>query len=199
MDEHLQPQPGGAGGGHGLYFIDGQFAGQHDGVGRQPLSDEIERGRERHVRQGGPDHLARKTGLAHERRHGQILHDDGIRLHLALQLPQEPAGLIQLAGGDQGVECHEDAGALRMGQRGEGCQLSESEVLGLHARRKRLQPAVNGLRAGRQRGQERGPVAGRSQNGRDRRERLFRFRIRDGRHVHISPPGAVRVMKPLLS
>ena len=111
-------------------------------------------------------HLAGEPRLPHQARHREVLNDDGVRPHMPGESVQEPADRIQLVRLDQGVEGHEDAHAFGVRERGESGELLERKVLGLHPRGKRFQPAVDGIRTGRERGQEGGSVPGGCENGR---------------------------------
>ena len=134
VNEGLQIQGGRAGLGHRLHLVHRELARQHDAVDRELFGHELQRRREAHVGKRRPVHLAGEPRLPHESRHRQVLHDDRIRPHVAGELVQDPPDRVQLVRLDQGVEGDVDPRAFAVRERGEGSQLLEGEVLGLHAR-----------------------------------------------------------------
>ena len=112
-----------------------------------------------HVGEGGEEEAARIARLPGEVEEARVLEDDAVRGNPAGQPGEEPPGRAALAGLDEGVHGHIDAGPGLVGQVGEAAKLARAEILRLHARGKVLEPHIDGVGAGGERRQEGGRVA----------------------------------------
>ena len=162
MDEKLQVQALGRGGGRPADFVDGQLARQDDARGSQRpcrlqgfgMGD---------VGQGGQVQLSPVARLAGQFQQAGVLKDEGVRPGVAGHAHHEAARRGHVAGFDQGVEGDIYPAPLAFRQVDHARQFGRAEVVGSGAGGKMLEPHVYGVGSGGQGGEKGGRIPGRSQ------------------------------------
>ena len=102
------------------------------------MADQTQRLAKTHIGQGGQVNLAGKPGLPGQFDQRQILNDQGVGMHMAVQIIHEPSGRVQFIRLDQRVQRYINPCAFGMCQIRQSGEFFQRKVLGFHARGKLL-------------------------------------------------------------